>query len=108
MLVTMRNYNCTYMYYNTCTFYMYMYMHVKPLYCGHFGAASTNCLIGLKGDHNYEWCFFTRQLTYWTGKLPMDHSSAILLASSPGHSHLFNVARRKAGRPGTRSHVRDV
>ena len=29
------------------------------------------------------------------------------VASSPGHSHLFNVARRKGGGPGTRRHVRE-
>ena len=27
------------------------------------------------------------------------------VASSPGHSHVFNVARRKEGRPGRRNHV---
>ena len=30
------------------------------------------------------------------------------LASSPGHSQLFNVARRKTGEPGSRSHVRVI
>jgi hypothetical protein len=30
------------------------------------------------------------------------------VASSPGHSHVFNVTRRKGGEPGTRSHVSDV
>ena len=30
------------------------------------------------------------------------------IASSPGHSRLFNVARRKGGGPGTRSHVRHI
>ena len=29
----------------------------------------------------------------------------IYLASFPGHSQFFNVARRKRGRPGARSHV---
>ena len=28
-----------------------------------------------------------------------------MVASSPGHSHVFNVTRRKGGGPGTRSHV---
>ena len=27
------------------------------------------------------------------------------VASSPGHSHVFNVIRRKTGGPGTRLHV---
>jgi hypothetical protein len=31
-----------------------------------------------------------------------------ILASSPDHSHVLNVARRKGGRPGTRPHVSDV
>ncbi len=30
------------------------------------------------------------------------------VASSPGHSHFFNVTRRREGEPGTRNHVRDV
>ena len=30
------------------------------------------------------------------------------LASFPGHSHVFNVIRRKGGEPGTRWHVSDV
>jgi hypothetical protein len=29
----------------------------------------------------------------------------VSIASSPGHSHIFNVARRKEGRPGSRNHV---
>ena len=77
MLITMRNYIHVHVLQHM-HMQLYMYMYVKPLYCGHFGAASTSCLIRLKSDHNYEWCLFTRQLTYWTGKLPMDHSSAIL------------------------------
>ena len=35
-------------------------------------------------------------------------ASMVCVASSPGHSHLFNVARRKGGGPGTRSHVCDA
>ena len=30
------------------------------------------------------------------------------VASSPSHSHVFNVTRRKGGEPGTRHHARDV
>ena len=33
--------------------------------------------------------------------------TSALLASSPGHSHLFNVAHRKERGPGTRRHVRE-
>ena len=36
------------------------------------------------------------------------HTPCSLLASSPGLSRLLNVARRKGGGPGMRSHVRHV
>ena len=35
-------------------------------------------------------------------------SSVYTQALSPGHSQLFNVARRKAGVPGIQNHVRHV
>ena len=45
---------------------------------------------------------------------PITFSSGLItvcdgkVASSPGHSQLFNVARWKTGGPGTRAHVRDT
>jgi hypothetical protein len=30
---------------------------------------------------------------------------SLFLASSPGHSHFFNVTRRREGRPGRRNHM---
>ena len=36
------------------------------------------------------------------------HDCYIFVASSPGHSHIFNVSHRKGGGPGARAHVSDV
>ena len=43
----------------------------------------TNQIDVLVSSNNYLWYLYT-----------------IMLASSPGHSHIFNVARRKEGGPG--------
>ena len=43
------------------------------------------------------------------GQLPTNNYLTVFgVASSPGHSHVFNVTRRKGGGPGARAHVSDV
>jgi hypothetical protein len=36
------------------------------------------------------------------------YKPASTVASFPGHSPFFNVARRKEGEPGKRNHMRDI
>ena len=87
-----------------------LYLSIKQYLCYDINWTYSFVMMAAFVQPLFDFCFIFANLNFctilgWATPRVLALRIPSFLASSPGHSHFFNVARRKEGEPGRRNHV---